>query len=388
MCGIIEKPRYEVVGELEKLDEADNVQARGELIPHTELWLEYYRKHPELEKQGNAWLKLPGMGNVGAPADLMMLGSLFSTIGMISKDEDLDGEPASERIEFTPERAAEKIKGFARLLGAELVGIGPLNQAWVYSHVGRAHYPGKVIGPEIHLPHRNAIVVAIHLNRNMIRTAPELSEMLEVIKTYLRLATIVVALAKYIRSLGYPARAHDIANYQVLLVPIAIDAGLGELGRNGVMITEKYGNMVKMAAVTTDLPIKHDKPVNIGVEEYCQQCTVCARYCPSGAIPLKKEKQVIRGVRKWKVNDAACYTYFRTVGTDCGICMAVCPWSRPRHFPHNLILKGVESSALIRKMAASIDNKLARKRAESPNWLEKPDMTWQVALRKGHPFRK
>jgi len=247
----LSKPKYEVAGDLEQFDEADNVQARGEMKPGTKLWQEYYAKHPELEEQGKSWLHLPGMGKVGPLADNLLLASMIGTVKLMSKDEDLDGEPAPQKIEFTPERAAQKIKGFARHLGAELVGIAPLNQAWVYSRVGRAHYPGKIIGPEINLPHNNAIAVAIHLDRNMQQCAPQLPSNIEVFKTYLRLAGIVNTLARYIRMLGYSARAHDVENYQVLAVPIAVDAGLGELGRNGVLITEKYGNAVKLAVVTS-----------------------------------------------------------------------------------------------------------------------------------------
>jgi len=369
----IEKPKYEIVGELKRFNEADHAMARAEMIPDSPRWQEYYKKHPELEAQGRAWAALPGPAQL-PPADQLMRTAMFGTIGLMSRDEDMTGEPAVEKIVLTPERAAAKIKGFARHLGAEQVGIGPLNQAWVYSHVGRARYPGKVIGPEINLPHRSAVVVGIHLNRNLIHCAPEIASVLEVIKTYVRLATIVVTLARYIRSLGYPARAHDVSNYQVLLVPIAIDAGLGEQGRNGVLINERYGNAIKLAAVTTDMPLAHDKPVDIGVDEFCRECRICGEYCPAGAIPIKQGKREVRGVRKWKINDTACYRYFRKVGTDCGICMAVCPWSRSRPLPRNTALQGVELSDLIRK--------------KCPTWLEEQPKAWETALRPGHPFRR
>ena len=120
------------------------------------------------------------------------------------------------KSKISPERATEKIKGFARDLGADLVRIGPLNPAWVYSHVGRAHYPGKKIGGEINLPHNSAIVVATHLNLDHLRSAPELGSLTEIIKNYMRLSTIVVTLARYIRLLGYSARGHDLHNYQIL----------------------------------------------------------------------------------------------------------------------------------------------------------------------------
>lgn len=113
-------------------------------------------------------------------------------------------------------------------------------------------------------------------------------------------------------------------NYQVILPPVAVDAGLGELARHGIVITEEYGSAIKIAAVTTDMPLVNDKPVDLGVDEFCRECRLCAEYRPVSAIP-KAEKTAVRGVRKWKINDTACYSYWRRVGTDCGICLAVCP---------------------------------------------------------------
>jgi hypothetical protein len=240
-----EKPRYELAGELERFDEADNVQARGEMEPDSELWRRYYDRHPELESQGRALLKLPGMGRVGPPQDLAMLGATMGSIGILSRDNVVDGEPAPQKTEIDPVRAAEKLRGFAIHLGAAIARTGPLNQAWVYTHVGRSHEPGKAIGPEINLPHRHAIVFAIPLDMPKVKTAPQLPSMLEVMKTYLRLASIGVTLAGYLRSLGYSARAHTVANYQVIVPPIAVDAGIGELSRNGIVINEKYGNAIK-----------------------------------------------------------------------------------------------------------------------------------------------
>jgi ferredoxin len=388
MCAReIEKPKYEIVGELERFDEADNAQARGELIPDSQLWKDYFSKHPELEGYSREWLKQPPLGAKAPAADGTMLGSMYETIALMSTDEILDGTPAPRKIPMSPERYTEKIKGFARLLGADMVRIGNLNPAWVYSHVGRSHYPGKKIGPAINLPHNSAIVVAVPLNLEMVRQAPELGINLETFRSYLKLTTIVVTLAKYIRALGYAARAHDLQNYQILMIPVAIDAGLGELGRNGALITEKYGNAVKIAAVTTDIPLVHDKPVDIGVDEFCRECRLCGEYCPVGAIPIKQEKKVVRGVRKWKLNDNACYEYWRKVSSDCGICLAVCPWSRPRHFPHNLVQKSVQSSALARKIAINLDRLGHRKRANTPVWMEPQPKDWVTDLRRGHPFK-
>jgi ferredoxin len=384
----IAQPKYEVVGQLEKFDEADNVQARAALEPDSALWQRYYKRHPELESQGRSLVKLRKAESPNPAQDDHMFGATFGTIGLMARDEDLDGRPAPEKIVVDPARASRKLKEFVRHLGADLVKIGPLNQAWVYSHVGRASYPGKEIGPAIDLPHQHAIVFAFGLKRDFLRCAPQLPIELEVASRYLRLASIGAVVASYIRSLGYSARAHNVRNYQVILPPIAIDAGLGELGRNGVMVTEEYGNAIKMAAVTTDMPLAHDAPVDLKVDEYCRECRICADYCPVNAIP-HGDKIVVRGIRKWKINDAACYGYWRKVGTDCGICLAVCPWSRTRSFPHNLILRGVESSSLFRTLAVRADRVLgSRRRNPCPDWLEEQPEVWREGLRPDHPLNR
>ena len=86
---------------------------------------------------------------------------------------------------------------------------------------------------------------------------------------HVRLATIAVTLASYIRALGYGARAQVMPNYQVLTVPVAIDAGMGGLGRHGLMITKELGSALKLATVTTDLPMAFNQPRDIGVAEFC-----------------------------------------------------------------------------------------------------------------------
>ena len=62
-------------------------------------------------------------------------------------------------------------------------------------------------------------------------------------------------------------------------------AGLGELGRNGMMITERFGARVHMPdPILTDMPLIADKPLDIGVEDFCKVCRKCASNCPTNSI--------------------------------------------------------------------------------------------------------
>ncbi|MBW1863478.1 MAG: 4Fe-4S dicluster domain-containing protein [Deltaproteobacteria bacterium] len=290
-----------------------------------------------------------------------MLRSQVQVRSMLGRNDFVDGPVSEEKKEIDPIRAAEKVKGLACHLGADLVRIGPLNQAHVYSHVG------------------NAISIALETDIDLIKTGPVLPELLEIVRVYSQLAKISVILAAYIRSLGFPARAHNSNNYQVLCIPIAIDAGMGELSRMGALITRELGPCLKLATVTTDLPLAYDPPVDIGVDEFCQDCKICAKNCPSGAIPYGG-KVVVRGVEKWKIKPEACYRIWNETGTDCGICIATCPWTKSGTMFHNLC-KEIASRKHKAGLWMSIGEELIYGKFRpkpAPDWMEIPDLSiWE-----------
>jgi hypothetical protein len=91
---------------------------------------------------------------------------------------------------------------------------------------------------------------------------------------YSRMWFTATQLAEFIRALGY--NAIPMGNDTALSQPIAIDAGLGEMSRMGIMVTPKYGPRVRLAKVLTDMPLTTDRPITFGVDEFCQICGKCA----------------------------------------------------------------------------------------------------------------
>jgi reductive dehalogenase len=156
--------------------------------------------------------------------------------------------------------------------------------------------------------------------------------------------------AAAIRAAGHDARPHYDAHYDVILPPLAVRAGLGELGRNNILVADRYGSRVRIGAVTTDMAIAPGRPVDLGVAPFCEICKKCAENCPSRALSTGEREDVL-AVRKWPTDVKRCYGYWRRSGTDCGICMAVCPFSHRDTPFHNLIRRVVRLHPMLARMA-------------------------------------
>jgi reductive dehalogenase len=185
---------------------------------------------------------------------------------------------------------------------------------------------------------------------------------MESAQQYLEAGAIAVQLAAFVRRLGYEAEAHIDANYKVICPLVARDAGLGEIGRMGLLMTPQLGPRVRIAVVTTDLELVPDRRVfDPTVIHFCQICRKCADICPPRAIPTGGQVPV-GGVERWRVDQEACFAYWCTVGTDCGQCMKVCPYSHPDSPLHNLVRWGLKRSWFFRHFALRMDDLLYGRR--------------------------
>jgi epoxyqueuosine reductase len=233
-----------------------------------------------------------------------------------------------------------KIKRVARYFGADLVGIAKLDLRWVYSH----HYipeTGESRPVEIGESYTHVITMAVGEDYSIIQTAPSALYMAETFLTYSRMALLVGSLAQFIRQLGY--RAIPSLNDTALNVPLALDAGLGQFGRHGLLITPQFGPRQRICKVITDLPLQADTFLDFGVSEFCSVCFKCAEKCPSKAIsfgtPTAEVSSISTnpGVMKWPILGERCWEYrLRNFGTNCGICVRVCPFNKSRNGLHSV----------------------------------------------------
>jgi ferredoxin len=174
----------------------------------------------------------------------------------------------------------------------------------------------------------------------------------------------------FLKELGHDALAHIDGNYQVICPIVAKDAGLGELGRMGLLMTPKHGPRVRIAVVTTNMPLIIDKPsFEPSIIDFCNICKKCATTCPGNAISNENQEKIGNDIR-WQINQEKCYNYWTICGTDCGRCLSVCPYSHPNNLLHNFVRTGLKNSMIFRRFALKMDNILYGKKPASGIELE------------------
>ena len=224
---------------------------------------------------------------------------------------------SDERNEGPADRLAAEATDFALAHEADDVGIAPMDPMYVFE------------GYRIDEPW--VIVLALAHNYERLKEVPSDETngvgVVDVGDQYARGTRSSYALANWIRSQGFNANPYPGPSAGALvLIPPAIASGMGELGKHGSLISRRFGAGVRLAGVTTDMPLVSTRPDRFGADEFCMSCQVCSKACPPGAI--SDHKQLVRGVERWYVDFDKCIPFFAEAAS-CGICIAECPWTRP-----------------------------------------------------------
>jgi epoxyqueuosine reductase len=274
-----------------------------------------------------------------------------------------------------PAGVTRNLKKAATFFGAALVGVCQLDRRWVYSSV----YPlseQKSLPNALSDEYKYAIALAFEMDYNAIRCSPTSPASAATGLGYSKMAFIAGLLAQYIRGLGYKAIA--CGNDTACSIPIAIDAGLGELARNGLLITPTYGPRVRLAKVFTDLPLIPDKPIEFGVWDFCMTCEKCAQKCPSQSImhgqPTEKPNNISNreGLLRWPINAETCLAFWAANGTDCSNCIRTCPFNKPAGRLHDSVRWGIKNLPFLNSLFLWGDELLGYGSKGSPDsfWAE------------------
>jgi len=358
----VDKPHYKKVGPTKRADARTEVifsrrpslqrQWRDEtgIDGLDEVLQDYYRRNPQdLELDLYAMKEIApkqraDMQKYGDPFTLAMAWS--NAMGAVSPPRinrppaETDflrnrrtGEPVESMKMKSPEKTSKLIKKISHELGSTLVGIAKLNPDWVYLYPMRGR--GFESDQEIDIPKhwQYAIVVGSPMSWDPMYANPTYGTSND---AYSRSRIIAFRVASFIKQLGYAARPHTPGtDYDLMVPPILIDAGLGEQGRPSIVITPELGCNFRPAIITTNLPLKPDKPIDFGVQRFCKTCKICAENCPSGAISMGGMVEV-RGYLRYKLDTAKCLNFWdSTLGSmGCRICVAVCPYTRKANWLH------------------------------------------------------
>lgn len=234
-----------------------------------------------------------------------------------------DGTSAEVSGPTDASRNADNLRAASYFLGIDAAGTSRCPDWCWYSH--------DATGAEIHPTHNHAISMIVDQGFETMEGASgdDWIAVSQSMRAYLRFALIGGVIAQQIRNLGYSAKAHTVMDGTVLQPPLLLLAGLGEVSRIGDVILNPYlGPRLKSGVVTTDMPMDHDKPIDFGLQAFCESCNKCARECPSGAITAGP-KRMFNGYELWKSDAQKCTTYRVTQpgGAMCGRCMKTCPWN-------------------------------------------------------------
>ena len=315
---------------------------------------DYYRRHPE-----DLELDLYAIKEIAPKqrADMQKYGHQFilatawsNAMGAVSPQrinsppEESDfflnrrtGKPMDPVKMKSPDKTSKLIKKIAHELGSTLVGIAKLNPDWVYLYPMRGR--GFDSDKEIEIPKhwQYAVVVGTPMSWDPMYANPNYGTSND---AYSRSRIIAFRVASFIKQLGYGARPHTPGtDYDLMVPPILVDAGIGEQGRPSIVITPELGCNFRPAVITTNMPLIPDKPIDFGVQRFCKTCKICAEQCPSGAISMGGPVEE-RGYMRYKLDTAKCLNFWDSnLGSmGCRICVAVCPYTRKANWLHRAAL--------------------------------------------------
>jgi epoxyqueuosine reductase QueG len=316
---------------MKKYDERETLFARVALQKDTAEYEAFYKKNPlykdvDDKQRGKTFLnalrksdRFKSVFGSIITHNKLYIKTLFDMANKYSVNADRKSLPPS---------FSKNLKEITKYFGAADVGIANLTDYSYYSHQGGVskQLGLETLGKKVLPRYKRAIVYTVPMDKDMINTAPRFEELLATEEAYIKVANIGARLTMYLKDLGYKAVFNNSEYYLAPMVPLAFDAGLGQIGMANHIVTKEHGNRVRLGAVFTTLEVDTDKPIDFGLTEFCKKCALCLQNCPSQAITHKQ--RIVNGRPFYKFDDNACYQVWLKAGTDCGTCLSACPFSQ------------------------------------------------------------
>ncbi len=295
----------------------------------------------------------------------------------------------------SPEEAARILRVAMRHFGAATIAFVELNEntrkliyktdpdgkELVFEDVDAAYETEtKRVIPE---KARWVIVYTVQMSQETMKRAPTVTASQTTSLAYNRGAHIQCRTQEFLRGLGYQALGQATLNGLAIAPAFAVLGGLGELSRLNRVITPEFGPMVRIFTMITDLPLAVDQPIDAGIIEFCKVCKKCAEACPPGALSLDDHPSwEVQGEwnnpghKTYFEDSVKCLTYWQTeAGTNCGICFAVCPFSKKdKAWLHQCVKATISTLPVMNGFLRSMDD------AFSYGAQKDPDLWWELDL--------
>lgn len=338
-------------------DERDHMFSRNALKYNEELRERYYSLHPEKRKADEAIHAKKELGENGSVYyDKYYSQSFRAGFRFLSRlNKAYQGPQNAEVSDISVKELRNAIISIAKNYGAYDIGFLRLKQHHFYSHRGRhGDKWGEPIVPE----HKFGIVIIIAMNIDSIKKAPGIETINESARSYVEAGKTAGVIAEYIRLFGFSAKEHTDANYDTILVPCASDAGLGEIGRMGLLMHPDLGPCLRISMVTTSLDLELDESIrrDESTAYFCKICRKCAINCPSKSISYENKPPVNRGTAHWSIDQEKCYSFWKSIGTDCGFCIRVCPYTKKNNLFHKFIRFFIRRNFINQHIALIMDD--------------------------------
>jgi epoxyqueuosine reductase len=335
------------------------------------------------------------------------VGAEQSFLGPNAKTPD---EAGIARWEGTPEENSEMITAALRSFGAATVGFVELDEnteklIYAIDPDGKEVVFSDQSEPEetetqrlIPRDARWVITWTVQMSTETMSRCPTPLGASTTAWTYAVNRAIQGRIQSFLKGIGYYGLGEAQTNALGIAPAFGVMAGLGELSRLNRLITPEYGPMVRVFKLVTNLPVAPTKPIDAGIMNFCRACKTCATYCPSGSLSTASEPSYETqgewsrgGVKTWYENSLTCRNYWAEVGTNCGICFAVCPFSvKDRALIHNMVKGVVGTTTIFNSALASLSravylpNDIDQPQKDTEEWWTLDHSEYGIDTTRGH----